>query len=77
MAEGHLIDPLHQPLKLLKPGRGVLAARSGAADGDYAFFVEYIVLSKTVADVLEKRVEVGDLQERGFGAWHFGRYGSF
>jgi hypothetical protein len=70
VAEGHLIEPLHQPLHLLKPGRSILAAPGGTADGNYAFFVEHIVLSKISADILKKGAEVSGLSQRRLGSRH-------
>jgi hypothetical protein len=70
VTEGHPINPLHQPLHLLKPSRSILAARGGAADSNYAFFVEHIVLPEMFAYILEKWVEVGERLEKRFRTCH-------
>jgi hypothetical protein len=70
VTEGHPINPLHQSLHLLKPSRSILVARGGAADSNYAFFVEHIVLPERFACILEKRVEVGERTGKGFRTCH-------
>jgi hypothetical protein len=70
MTVRHLCDPGHHLLQLLIPSRSVLLTRSSAGDGHYAFFVEHIVLSKTVVDVLEEDLEVCELPWGSF-ARHF------
>jgi hypothetical protein len=59
VAHLHLVDPLHHPLHLLIPSRGVLFTRSSAGDGNYTLLVECVVASKNLADVMEQGVEVG------------------
>jgi hypothetical protein len=65
------LDHLRHLRHLLKLSRSVFTTPNGAGNGNYASLINCIVLSKNIANVLKKGVEVGELFWRSFAAGQF------